>query len=63
MLSLEKTALLLSHLIYTNTNLVKDIFVQNEQKIKQRDIIGTIGSTGRATGAHLDGDLIGSKLD
>ena len=33
---------------------MKDIFVQKGQKIKQGDIIGTIGSTGRATGAHLD---------
>ena len=33
---------------------MKDIFVQNGQKIKQGDIIGTVGSTGRATGAHLD---------
>ena len=33
---------------------MKDIFVQKGQKIKQGDIIGTVGSTGRATGAHLD---------
>jgi murein DD-endopeptidase MepM/ murein hydrolase activator NlpD len=33
---------------------MKDIFVQKGQKIKQGDVIGTVGSTGRATGAHLD---------
>ena len=33
---------------------LKEILVKNGQKIKQGDIIGTVGSTGRATGAHLD---------
>ena len=33
---------------------MKDIFVQKGQKIKQGNVIGTVGSTGRATGAHLD---------
>ena len=33
---------------------MQKIFVKSGQKIKQEDVIGTVGSTGRATGAHLD---------
>ena len=33
---------------------MEKILVKKGQKIKQGDIIGTVGSTGRATGAHLD---------
>ena len=33
---------------------MKDIYVKNGQKVNQGDVIGTVGKTGRATGAHLD---------
>ena len=33
---------------------MEKILVKKGQKVKQRDISGTVGSTGRATGAHLD---------
>jgi len=42
-----------------------EIFVTKDEKIKQGDVIGTIGSTGRATGPHLDVRLnwFGTRLD
>ena len=33
---------------------LKDVYVKKGQAIKQGDIVGTVGKTGRATGAHLD---------
>jgi murein DD-endopeptidase MepM/ murein hydrolase activator NlpD len=44
---------------------MKDIYVKKGQNIKQGDIIGTVGKTGRSTGAHLDIrlNLFDVKLD
>ena len=33
---------------------MNEIFVKKGQKVVQGEVIGTVGSTGRATGAHLD---------
>ena len=77
---LDGTATMVEHdLFYTGGTLIfdhghgvstlymhmKKIFVKKGQKVKQGEIIGTVGSTGRSTGAHLDIRLnwFGTRLD
>ena len=40
--------------IYFNINRMKNINVKVGQKVKQGQIVGTLGKSGRATGPHLD---------
>ena len=44
---------------------LKDIYVSKGQKVKQGEIIGTLGQSGRATGPHLDIRLnwFGTRID
>ena len=42
---------------------MQKILVKEGQKVKQGEIIGTVGSTGRSTGAHLDIRLTGLGPD
>ena len=44
---------------------LNEIFVKKGQKVKQGEVVGTVGATGRATGAHLDVRLnwFGVRLD
>ncbi len=44
---------------------MNEIYVKKNQQVKQGDIIGTVGSTGRSTGPHLDVRLnwFGVRLD
>ena len=77
---LDGTATMVEHdLFYTGGTLIfdhghgistlymhlKDIYIKKGQNVKQGEIIGTVGSTGRSTGPHLDVRLnwFGVRLD
>ena len=49
------------HGISTIYSHLETVMVSIGDKINQGDIIGTVGSTGRSTGPHLDLELIGFK--
>ncbi len=44
---------------------MNEFFVQKGDIVKQGEVIGTVGSSGRATGPHLDVRLnwFGTRLD